>query len=68
MTMDEFAERQEVKLVKAHAINSDGSYRYQHHASTRPIDGSLPAIQISQIERLGYVTIPTKPGEHYESR
>lgn len=77
--IDRVAEREERNLVKQHMVNNPVSgyydhrlytehHKLQHHASTRPIDGYQPAIEISQVERAGYIEIPTKPQEHYGYR
>lgn len=74
LTMDDIAEREEQKLVKQHIVNYPKSEYYdhrlytehhkpQHYASTRPIDGYQPVIEISQAERSGYVQMPIKPNQ-----
>lgn len=55
--MDKFAEAQEVKLVKAHMINTNGTLKHRQYSKPLPIDGREPCVTVAD---LGSITIPVK--------
>lgn len=58
MTMQDLIDQSDVETIKAHAVNSEGSYKFAHQSNVRAIDGKQESIVIAGVEKLGYLTMP----------